>query len=85
MPADEISNYKGPIYRASVQAVRKGAGRDAKVCPHDLESTSMMALHAIVANLAKDWHIVSFTYGPHTADQGRVRIEDANPMRPMGL
>lgn len=67
MTADEIRDYKGPIYRASVQAVRKGSPRNEKPCSHDLNSTSMEGLHAIAADLAKDWHILSFTYGPHTA------------------
>lgn len=85
MTADEISSYTGPVYRATIVAVRKGGGRDAKACPHDINSTSMTGLHAIAADLAKNWHIVSFTYGPHTADQGRVRIEDDNPTLAMGL
>lgn len=67
MTSGEIRNYKGPIYRASVRAVRIGESfltdRDMR---HDLESVSLECLSGKVHGLAREWKFVSVVYGPHT-------------------
>lgn len=84
MTADEIKAYRGEVYRATVKAVRKGQA-DQPCVYHDFNSTGFMGLSAKIADLARDWHICAITYGPHTADAGRVVIEDAQPAKSMNL
>ena len=85
MTADEIKNYKGEIYRARVQAVRKGSAPDEHRQMHDFNSTTAMGLYAKVAELAREWIILSCTEGPHSPDAARQQIEDAQPMKSLGL
>lgn len=82
MTADQIRDYKGPVYRATVVASRTFFGQPQT---HDFNSTTFEYLNAKIDKLAETHRIRSITFGPHTADQGRVRIEDANPMASMGL
>jgi hypothetical protein len=82
MTADQIRDYKGPVFRAKVVASRTFFGQPES---HDFDSTTFEYLNTKIDRLAKTHRIRSITYGPHTADQGRVLIEDANPMAAMGL
>lgn len=67
MTADEIAAYRGPVYRATVRAVRKGvSGPKEQEQRHDFESTTHAGLYGKVTLLAKDWHILTYTEGPHT-------------------
>lgn len=84
MTADEIRDYRGEVYRATVKAARKGQ-TGAPWAYHDFNSTTFMGLSAKIADLARDWHIGAVTYGPHTADAERIVIEDAQPAKSMNL
>ena len=74
MTADEIRDYTGNIFRASLVTVRKNTP-GAEKCPHDLESPTVTDLHAKVSHFARDHHIVSFQYGVHTTNKGRNLID----------
>jgi hypothetical protein len=70
MSADEIKGYKGPVYRARIEA-RRGNG---PVVAHDFESTTPDGLDDKIKGLrAAGWAIQTIRKGPHTRSLQRQR------------
>lgn len=85
MTSDEIRNYRGPVFRATVKMFSRHVTHERPEYT-DLNSTSMENLNASIASINRnDWAIASITYGPHTADYQRQVIEDAHPMPKIGI
>lgn len=69
MTADEIKVYKGPVYRASVEARRLGP-----IILHDFESTTPDGLDTKIKGLrSSGWAIQKIKKGPHTRSLLKTR------------
>jgi hypothetical protein len=67
MSADEIKDYRGPVYRAHVEAYRPGGF----LVPHDLNSTTAEGLNGKIRRMRDSgWRISKITEGPHTTEDG---------------
>ena len=86
MTADEVRNYTGAVYRATVQAWPRGQRLGMPCVSHDFNSTTPQGLNAKIQGLRDGgWTIRQITEGPHTADAARRAIEDQYPVKSMGL
>jgi len=62
MTADEIKNYKGPVFRAQVQ----WNDDNDKLWSSDFECSSMGELHRMIDDCRWSKQVHTISYGPHT-------------------